>query len=268
MSDRTPSGKAHPSAVSHIDTMPQAIVAHARDLEAGDSILPHSHEKAQFIYASQGVMTVTTDRGAFFVPPQFAVWMPAGVVHRIHARGPVAMRTLYVRRDAILGLPDDVCVLEVSRLLRELVLTAVSNSEAYTPDGPEDRLMQVVLDQLREQRTAPLALAMPQDKRIRKVAEAMLSDPADDRGLEDWSRFAGTSPRTLARLFQSGTGMTFRAWRRQQLRLQRALEMLTEGQAVTSVALDLGYDSPSAFIAMFRRALGASPTRYLPQTRN
>jgi len=267
MSDRTPSGKAHPSAVSHIDTMPQAIVAHARDLEAGDSILPHSHEKAQFIYASQGVMTVTTDRGAFFVPPQFAVWMPAGVVHRIHARGPVAMRTLYVRRDAILGLPDDVCVLEVSRLLRELVLTAVSNSEAYTPDGPEDRLMQVVLDQLREQRTAPLALAMPQDKRIRKVAEAMLSDPADDRGLEDWSRFAGTSPRTLARLFQSGTGMTFRAWR-QQLRLQRALEMLTEGQAVTSVALDLGYDSPSAFIAMFRRALGASPTRYLPQTRN
>ena len=95
----------------------------------------------------------------------------------------------------------------------------------------------------------------------------MLSDPADDRGLEDWSRFAGASPGTLARLFQSETGMTFRAWR-QQLRLQRALEMLTEGQAVTSVALDLGYDSLSAFIAMFHRALGASPTRYLPQTGN
>ena len=92
-------------------------------------------------------------------------------------------------------------------------------------------------------------------------AEAMLSDPADNRGLEDWSRFAGASPRTLARLFQSETGMTFRAWR-QQLRLQRALEMLTEGQAVTSVALDLGYDSPSAFIAMFRRALGAYCHRF------
>jgi len=108
---------------------------------------------------------------------------------------------------------------------------------------------------------------MPRDKRIRKVVEALLSDPADNRGFEDWSRFAGASQRTLARLFQSETGMTFRAWR-QQLRLQRALEMLTEGQAVTSVALDLGYDSPSAFIAMFRRALGASPTRYLPQTEN
>ena len=137
MSDRTPSGEAHPSAVSHIDTMPQAVIAHARDLEADDFILPHSHAKAQFIYASQGVMTATTDSGAFFVPPQFAVWMPAGVVHRIHARMPVAMRTLYVRRDAIVGLPDDVCVLEVSRLLRELVITAVSYSEAYRRTAPK-----------------------------------------------------------------------------------------------------------------------------------
>lgn len=117
--------------------MPQAVIAHARDLEADDSILPHSHAKAQFIYASQGVMTATTDSGAFFVPPRFAVWMPAGVVHRIHARMPVAMRTLYVRRDAIVGLPDDVCVLEVSRLLRELVITAVSYSEAYRRTAPK-----------------------------------------------------------------------------------------------------------------------------------
>jgi AraC-like DNA-binding protein len=110
-------------------------------------------------------------------------------------------------------------------------------------------------------------LTLPRDKRIRKVLEAMLSNPADNRGLEDWSRFAGASPRTLARLFQSETGMTFRTWR-QQLRLQRALKMLTEGQAVTSVALDLGYDSPRAFIAMFRRAFGASPTCYLPRPGN
>jgi AraC-like DNA-binding protein len=91
----------------------------------------------------------------------------------------------------------------------------------YVPGGPEDRLMQVVRDQLHQQRIAPLASAMPRDKRIRKVVEALLSDPADNRGFEDWSRFAGASQRTLARLFQSETGMTFRAWR-QQLRLQRA----------------------------------------------
>jgi len=267
MTDPNSGGAAHASAVSHIDTMPQSVVAHARDLAAGDSILPHRHAKAQFIYASEGVMTVTTETGAFFVPPQFAVWMPAGVVHRINTRGPVAMRTLYVRPDAVDGLPSEVCVLKVSRLLRELVLAAVSGPEAYEPEGPMDRMMGVILDQLREQTTAPFALAMPQDKRIRKVAEAMLADPADNRRLEDWARIAGASARTLARLFQSETGMSFRIWR-QQLRLQRALEMLAEGRAVTSVALDLGYESPSAFIAMFHRVLGAPPTRYLPLNRD
>src|SRR3546814_7090510 len=102
---------------------------------------------------------------------------------------------------------------------------------------------------------------MPADRRLRKVTDSLLADPADPRGIEDWARAAGASGRTLARLFLNETGLTFRAWR-QQLRLLRGLEMLAAGEPVTTVALDLGYDSPSAFIAMFRRALGTSPTRY------
>ena len=90
--------------------MPQTVIAHARDLATGDTILPHSHAKAQLIYANSGVMVVTTDTGAFFVPPQYAVWMPAGIVHRINTRGPLAMRTLYVRSDAAPDLPAEVCV--------------------------------------------------------------------------------------------------------------------------------------------------------------
>ena len=258
-------GEAYTSAVSHINRLSQSVVAHARDLGESDSILPHSHVKAQFIYASEGIITVTTDAAAFLVPPQFAVWMPAGIIHRINTRGSVAMRTLYIGADAIGGLPTEVCVMQVSALLRELVLTAVTYPEAYLPDGREERLMDVILDQLREQQTAPLALAMPREKRIRKVAEALLTNPGDNRGLEQLSKLARASTRTLARLFQAETGMSFRAWR-QQLRLQRALEMLADGQAVTPVAIDLGYDGPSAFIAMFRRTLGASPTRYLPST--
>ena len=74
--------------------------------------------------------------------------------------------------------------MQVSALLRELVLTAVTYPEACLPDGREERLMDVILDQLREQQTAPLALAMPREKRIRKVAEALLTNPGDHRGLE------------------------------------------------------------------------------------
>jgi AraC-like DNA-binding protein len=49
--------------------------------------------------------------------------------------------------------------------------------------------------------------------------------------------------------------------------LVTAVARLAEGQAVTTVAYDLGYESPSAFIAMFRRNLGHTPGRYLGTSR-
>ncbi len=55
--------------------------------------------------------------------------------------------------------------------------------------------------------------------------------------------------------------MSFRAWR-QQARFLQALVGLAEGRPVTTLALDLGYDSPSAFIAAFKRAFGVTPARY------
>lgn len=257
---RNPGAELH-SEVEHLEALPQLVVAHSRDLEPGEAILPHSHTKAQLVYASEGVMTVTTADGAFVVPPLRALWIPAGVVHRIDTSGRLAMRTLYIAEGAAPDLPHEVRVLHVSPLLRELVLAAIAAPQVYAPGGGEERLMQVILDQLRATPTAPLSLPMPADRRLKKVTDGLLGDPADDRGLEDWAREAGASGRTLARLFLAETGMSFRAWR-QQLRLMRGLEMLAAGAPVTTVALDLGYDSPSAFIAMFRRALGTTPKRY------
>ena len=194
-------GEAYTSAVSHIDLMPQTVIAHARDLATGDSILSCSHAKTQLICASSNVMVVTTDTGVFFVPPQYDVWMPAGIFHRINTRGQLAMRTLYVRSDASPDLPADFCILTVSRLLRELVLSTVEFTNGYAEGGAQERMMLVVLDQLRLQPIAPLALAMPQANRVRKVVENLLSNPVDNRVLEDWAHVAGASARTLARLF-------------------------------------------------------------------
>ncbi len=256
-----------------IEALPQRVVAFRRDLNDGETIPPHHHRRAQLVYASEGVMTVTTDHGAFVVPPQRAVWLPAGVEHRIDARGSVAMRTVYVEAtdatDAAgssetQGLPTQVRVLHVTRLLRELILAAVDLPRTYRPDSPEERLMSVILDQIRVLPIAPLSLPMPDDARVMRVAQALLADPSDGRNLTAWAAEVGASARTLARLFIRETGMSFGAWR-QQLRLLRGLELLAAGQPVTTVALDLGYDSPSAFIAMFRRNLGTTPTRYFEQ---
>jgi AraC-like DNA-binding protein len=124
--------------------------------------------------------------------------------------------------------------------------------------------MQVTLDQAHDLEEAPLHLPMPRDRRLHGLAEALIADPGDARDLADWSRRAGASERTLARLFVAETGLTFGAWR-QRLRLLTAMTRLAAGEPVTTVALDLGYASPSAFTAMFRRRMGAAPTRYLRQ---
>src|SRR3546814_184746 len=157
------------------------------------------------------------------------------VEHRIDTRGPLAMRTLYIRPDAAPGLPTEVCVLQVSPLLRELILAAIAARQVHAPGSAEDRVMQVILDQIHALPTAPLALPRPADRRLRKVTDSLLADPADPRGIEDWARAAGASGRTLARLFLNETGLTFPAWR-QQLRLLRGLEMLAAVEPVTTVA--------------------------------
>ena len=123
-------------------------------------------------------------------------------------------------------------------------------------------MMDVILDQIRVQPMASLALPMPEDPRLCKIVQALITDPADRRDLDDWARAVGASKRTLTRLFPAQTGMSFRSWR-QQRRLLRALELLASGNNVTVVALELGYENTSAFIAMFRRCLGETPARYL-----
>jgi len=247
------------SAPSEAEALPPNVVALANDYPAGHAVAPHSHRRAQLIFASRGVMTVTTDAGAFVVPAQRAVWMPAGVTHRVESHGAYSMRTLLIRDAA--GLPGRVCVVTVGPLLRAVIMALMDARRDYPLDGPEARLAAVALDLIAVLPVAPLHLPMPSDPRLRVLASRLAADPSDNRSLEDWARDAAASARTLARLFTAQTGMTFRAWR-QQARLLRALEMMAAGQSITTVALDVGYESPSAFTAMFRRALGVSPTKY------
>jgi AraC-like DNA-binding protein/mannose-6-phosphate isomerase-like protein (cupin superfamily) len=237
------------------------VAAMAKDFAAGAATLPHHHKRAQLIFAASGVFSVTTREGVWVVPPNRALWVPAGVEHQVRASTAVAMRTLYIRTDAVEALPKTVCVIAVSPLLRELILRAVELPLLYDEAGPDGRVMGLVLDEIRALPALPLHLPWPEDARLRRLCAAIQADPASERTLEQWAEGVGASSRTLARLFRKETGMSFGAWR-QQVRLVDALGRLATGQKVTAVALDLGYQSPSAFTSMFRRALGRAPTRY------
>ena len=245
--------------------VPHALVRPLEGLAAeyapGEVIPLHQHPFAQLLFAASGVMTVSTEHGAWVVPPERAVWVPARVGHSIRMTGRVAMRTIYLADPHGSLAGSACCVVQVSALLRVSLLRAVEFAQPYREDGPEARLVAVIADEIRAAPTAPLHLPLPRDPRARRVAEALRANPGDPRTLGDWARAAGASARTLERLFERETALAFAAWR-QQARLLRGLEQLAAGESVTSVALDLGYETPSAFIAMFRRALGTSPGRY------
>jgi AraC-like DNA-binding protein/quercetin dioxygenase-like cupin family protein len=257
---------AAPRSTDPLDyqNVPRPLAAMAKEFADGHRIARHAHARAQLIFAIRGVMTVSADRSRYVVPPQRALWMPAGMAHAIALSGPVSMRTLYVQEKGAQGLPDDCRVLAVSPLLRELIVRATSLPVLYDERGADGRLMQMILDEIANLPTVPLDLPMPQDKRLLKLCLALIEDPADPRTLEQFATGSNASARTLARLFRSEAGMSFGAWR-QQLRLLEAVRRMAAGAPVTHVALDLGYASPSAFAAMFRKTLGVPPSRYFAQ---
>jgi AraC-like DNA-binding protein len=233
----------------------------ARECSRGITDPFHSHRRAQLLYACAGVMSVMTRDGAFVVPPQRAVWLPEGLGHEVHYAVPASLRTLYVEPGAHPQLPTQCRVIEVSDLLRSLILAAAKLPAEYDLEGREGRIMALLLEEIAEMPVVPLHAPMPSDERLARVCRAMFKDPMSEQRLDDIASAVGVSRRTVTRLFRRETGMTFVAWR-QHVRLLEAISRLAVGRPVTSVALDIGYRSPSSFIAMFRRTFGVTPSHY------
>jgi AraC-like DNA-binding protein len=220
----------------------------------------HRHARGQLLGAAQGLLSVDAGNSRWVVPATHAVWIPPDVSHGLRSHGPFAGWSIYVAAPACAELPDKPCILAVSGLLREAVARATSWKNKGL-NAVQLRLAGVILDEIRMSPHEALGLPMPQDARLLKIARALSDRPDDERRMEEWAEWAGIAPRTLTRRFTAETGFSFTGWR-QRVRLLRALELLAAGKPVTAIALDLGYDNVSAFIALFRRTFGVTPGRY------
>lgn len=225
----------------------------------GAAVVPVAVGWDHLLYAASGVMSVETDVGTWVVPPHRALWVPDGRAYSVQMHGRVAVRTLYFRTE-LGALPAELRVVNVSDLLRELIVHAIRISPLDRRVLEHAHVIDVVLDQLAQSPDVPLQLPQPKDPRARALVALLAESPTAT--IEQLARDAGASRRTLERLFVADTGMPIAQWRR-QLRLVQALRLLGAGHQVTDVAHRVGYATPSAFTAMFRAELGTTPTRHV-----
>lgn len=264
----------------YVPTADRPVRAKANRYLAETQVVPHQHPWAQLVHSTSGVVRVTVERGTFLAPPSRVVWIPPGMEHAVTVVESCEMRTLYLRQPpgrcgpaCVYRDEPDVAVdeawmrcrvLEVSELLHALMLALSTADDRTSPSQAvlerEARLGDLIVDELLRARPVPLGVALPQDKRLRALCEAILDDPARHARLDDWAVGVGASARTLARLFRAELGISYGQWR-QQAMLARALTLVGRGRSMRQIAGELGYASPSAFSAMVRRALGAPPSR-------
>ncbi|EHM02008.1 transcriptional regulator, AraC family [Acetobacteraceae bacterium AT-5844] len=255
--ERHPSLPNLPLPAEQVD---RPLAAFAQDYLDGMATGEHSHTRAQFLYATTGVMRIHAAGTLHVVPTGRGLWMPAGLRHAVIMQGHVAMRALFLRHDAARSGPPGVAVLAVSPLLRELVLAACDGPLEWDESGRGGHLAALILDEIARAPSLPLGVPQPRDPRLLRLADAMRADLARDRTLEDWAGEVGASPRTLTRRFREETGLGFAVWR-QQTRLAEASALLAQGMTPARAAAAVGYASASAFGAAWRATFGTTPAR-------
>ncbi|WP_102959672.1 AraC family transcriptional regulator [Mangrovicella endophytica] len=248
------------------DDVPRPLVTYGFASETfGDFELEmHHHAKSQLLLVQRGALSCEVESGLWIVPPRSAIWIPGGSVHAIKVTGAVEGYGAFFAGGLDVGLPTSCCAVAVTPLLRELLIRAANFPLLYEEAGANSRLVSVLFDELASARVEDLHLPVPADPRLRQILDAMLEAPSNRDTVESWASRAGLSERTLLRLIRRETGMSFGRWR-QQMGIVLAVKWMAGGMTIQQVAAGLGYESVPSFVTMFRKALGASPGRYMAE---
>jgi AraC-like DNA-binding protein len=214
-------------------------------------------------YAVTGVMEARVEGRRFLCPPHYATWIPADALHACHNRENVKFVSIYIDPDLCAGMPEKACTLALSLLIKAILADFAGRRITVPETEADQRLALVLVDQLLKAPRRESFLPVSDDDLLQPVIDALQADPSDRRSLAEWARSLQTTEKTLSRRFQGQLGISFNEWR-QRLKLVVSLSLIEDGRSVQSIAKTLGYNSPSAFIAMFRRLTGTSPTHLAP----
>lgn len=244
----------------HEDT-PRPVVAIGNDYPPSFELETHRHRRGQLLYAASGVVAVSTPQGAWVAPPERAVWIPGGTPHAVSMIGAVSTRGVLIEPSIAPSLGDACRVVAVSPLLRALLMAAVELPLEYDEASRDGLVMALLAAELASAPVIPLAVPFPASPALAARCHRFLERPHASDTIDGWAADLGMNRRRFTRLFRRETGMSFAQWR-QQACLSAALPRLAAGEAVTTVAFDLAYESPASFSTMFKRVLGVAPSRY------
>jgi AraC-like DNA-binding protein len=248
-----------PEYRKNMDDSPREVAAMAKTWVLGEHVPLHIHRRGQLLHAVSGIMRVETEESAWIVPPARALWLPPELPHSVAMRSHrVEMRTIYIGPSLCEALPQQAVLVEISGLVRELILALLEEPPDYDETGRGGSVARLILTELARLQERRLDVPMPRDPRALRVARALLDNSSIDLDLDRWAEQAGASRRTLARLFRNETGLGFAEWRA-RLRAIDGLARLSDGASVAETASSVGYASPSAFSAMIHRTLGSPP---------
>lgn len=236
--------------------------------QRGKGMPQHTHGESQLTFAASGMVQVYTDEGSWLVPPQLAVWIPAGVQHRTELLTDAELWVAHWQPSAEKtwaphALNDRAFALRVTPLLRSLLDAAFADNAAPEKTELIGRLM---LHELTETEHATTFLPLPTSAAGRRVADLALADPQNRLDLAALASRAATSVRTVSRLFPLETGLSFKTWR-QRARIVHAMNRLGRGEAIAKVSTLCGFSSTAAFSWAFRQVTQMTPTSFLDRSK-
>lgn len=211
-------------------------------------------------YALSGVCEYMIDGTRYLSPPQYGIWIPPGAEHEARNRQAMHYVSVYVASDLCGSMPGRPSTLGLSPLLKAILADFAARSVTVPKTAEDQRLALVLVDQIRLAQRFDSYLPFTDDTLLGPILRALQSDPGNSTSLAEWARRFGTTERTLSRRCQSELGVSFHEWR-QRARLIAALTLLDDKEPVHRIAARLGYSTPSAFISMFRRLTGTTPTQ-------
>src|ERR1700722_8056605 len=247
--------------IDSVDGVARPVVASGNDYPDGHRVKPHHHRRGQLISGATGVIVLSAAGGSRVMPSQRGMWIPPATEHHVRMVGAVSVQSLYIEPHAIPGLPSHCQVVGISPFMRSLITEALGVPLEYELEGRAGALMQLIQYEMQQLPALSLSLRYPAHGPLSALCRQFVQKPNIHETIDAWADALGTSRRSFTRLFRRETGMSFVAWR-QQACLLCAMPRLAAGEAVTTVAIDLGYENPAAFTLMFRRAFGSSPLAY------